>query len=61
MHLGIVYDVTLRDSNFIIGERGFLMDPKFEDIEAIFTRQADFENWSLIIIREEKNKCQSVS
>lgn len=60
MHLGVVYDVTLRDSRFTIGERGFLMDSKFEDIDTIFTRKDDFENWSLIIIGEERDKCQTL-
>jgi predicted NUDIX family phosphoesterase len=52
MHLGIVYDVTLKDFNFEIGERGFLMDPKFEDIETIYNRKAHFENWAQGYIRE---------
>jgi predicted NUDIX family phosphoesterase len=56
IHLGIMYDVILKDSNFVIGERGFLMDPKFEDIDTIFIRKDDFENWSQIIIKEEKNR-----
>jgi predicted NUDIX family phosphoesterase len=53
IHLGIMYDVTLDNANYEIGERGFLIDPKFEDIQAICKRKDDFENWSQIIIKEE--------
>ena len=53
IHLGIVYDVSIADPNFSIGERGFLMDPKFEDLDSIVSRIKDFENWSRIIIEEE--------
>jgi len=53
IHLGIVYDVFLNNMDFEIGEKGFLMDPKFEDIKTIEKRIKDFENWSQIIIGEE--------
>lgn len=56
IHLGIVYDVFLKDMNYEIGEKGFLMNPKFEDIKAIKNRIDDFENWSQILIREEFKK-----
>lgn len=56
LHLGIVYDAFLRDKNYEIGEKGFLMNPKFEDIYAIKSRINDFENWSQILIREEIQK-----
>ena len=56
LHLGIVYDVHLQSEIFRIGEKGFLVDPKFEDIDSIIGRIDDFENWSRIIIMEEKRE-----
>jgi|SRR3984893_5344199 len=53
-HLGITYDVFLRSAQFEIGERGFLMDAKFETLEEIISRQQEFENWSWILIQEEQ-------
>jgi predicted NUDIX family phosphoesterase len=53
-HLGITYDVFLRSERFEIGERGFLMDAKFETLEEIVTRRDDFENWSWVLIQEER-------
>lgn len=61
IHLGVVYDVFLEDIDYEIGERGFLMDPKFENIETINKRINDFENWSKIIIREECKRYESTS
>jgi len=55
-HLGIVYDVFLSQSDYTIGERGFLMDSKFEDINTMFSRINDFENWSVFLIKHEKEK-----
>jgi predicted NUDIX family phosphoesterase len=52
-HLGIVYDVRLHSRDFEIGERGFLMDPKFETIDDIVCRSTEFENWSVLIARDE--------
>lgn len=54
-HLGIVYDVYLNSNEYSIGERGFLMNSKFETLEEIESRKQDFENWSWIIIEFEKN------
>jgi predicted NUDIX family phosphoesterase len=51
-HLGIAYDVFLDSSQFEIGERGFLMDAKFETLEQVVSRREEFENWSWILIRE---------
>jgi predicted NUDIX family phosphoesterase len=34
-HLGIVYDVYFDSPKYTIGERGFLMDPKFETLDEI--------------------------
>jgi predicted NUDIX family phosphoesterase len=53
LHLGIVYDVSIGNANYSIGERGFLMDPRIEDLGSIVSRIDDFENWSRIIIEEE--------
>ena len=52
-HLGLVYDVLASSPAFEIGERGFLMHPKYETIEEIDRRRDDFENWSLLLIDEE--------
>ncbi len=51
-HLGLVYDVSLRSENFRIGERGFLMDAKFETLEQIRGRIGEFENWSAKLVLE---------
>ncbi|NTU73459.1 hypothetical protein HGB07_04810 [Candidatus Roizmanbacteria bacterium] len=53
-HLGIVYDVFLDSDKYEIGERGFLVDPKFESIEEMSNRIDEFENWSAIMINFEK-------
>jgi predicted NUDIX family phosphoesterase len=53
-HLGVVYDVFFNSPEFSIGERGFLMDPKFETLAQIESRITDFENWSWIIVESEK-------
>ncbi len=50
IHLGIVFDVNLKNEKYEIGEKGFLMDSKFETIEEIRDRIDDFENWSQLII-----------
>jgi predicted NUDIX family phosphoesterase len=52
-HLGIVFDVFLKSAKYEIGERGFLMDSKFESIYEIETRKDKFENWSVMIINYE--------
>ena len=53
-HLGIAYDVYLGTDKFTIGERGFLMDAKFETLDQIFARIEDFENWSQLIANVER-------
>ena len=53
-HLGIAYDVLLRNADYQIGERGFLLDPKFETLEGIERRASEFENWSLIVAQYER-------
>lgn len=53
-HLGIAYDVFLGTDQFTIGERGFLIDAKFESLDQIFARIEDFENWSQLIANIER-------
>lgn len=53
-HLGIVYDVSLQSESYEIGERGFLIDPKFETLSEIDSRIEEFENWSVTIIEYER-------
>jgi predicted NUDIX family phosphoesterase len=55
-HLAIVYDVLLLDQNYKIGERGFLMDDKFESLAQIESRIDEFENWSELLIRDERRR-----
>jgi predicted NUDIX family phosphoesterase len=55
-HLGIVYDVELKTSEYEIGERGFLIDPKFETLDQMEARIDDFENWSIFIIKTETDR-----
>lgn len=52
-HLGIVYDVFLPEENFEIGERGFLIDPKYETLSQILSRKSEFENWSVLLMNDE--------
>ncbi len=52
-HLGLVYDVFLKSHEYEIGERGFLMDAKFESLSEILGRIEEFENWSALIARGE--------
>jgi len=54
-HLGLVYDVVLRSAEYKIGERGFLMDAKFETLDEIDSRIDEFENWSVLLVREEQD------
>jgi predicted NUDIX family phosphoesterase len=55
-HLGIVYDVRLTSDRFQIGERGFLVDAKFESLPQMLARLDDFENWSQMLIRHEAHR-----
>lgn len=50
-HLGIVYDILVPTEEFKIGERGFLMDARFEPVDSIWKRSAEFENWSLLLLQ----------
>lgn len=59
-HLGIVYQIDLAEPSFRIGERGFLVDAKFESPSEIHHRLGDFENWSVILLNElaSRNEAQ---
>lgn len=60
-HLGILFEVLLETKSFKIGERGFLIDAKFETIEEIMNRFSDFENWSQLIVEEEIRRRGTIS
>jgi predicted NUDIX family phosphoesterase len=51
-HLGLVYEVELRSGAYEIGERGFLIHPKFETIDEIKARLDQFENWSVLLVHD---------
>lgn len=55
-HLGIVYDILVPTEEFKIGERGFLVDAKFEPMDSIRRRRAEFENWSLLLLQHLGSK-----
>jgi len=55
-HIGIVYDTILQERDYTIGERGFLLDPKYETLDKILARESDFENWSQLIIADEMQR-----
>lgn len=55
-HLGLVYQVTLASENYSIGERGFLMDSRFETLPEMQARLSDFENWSALLINYEASR-----
>lgn len=57
-HLGVVYDVYLKSPDYKIGERGFLMDPKFETLPEIEARIDEFENWSVLIVDFERKSLE---
>lgn len=54
-HLGLTYEVVTESDHFEIGERGFLMDAKYETLDEMRQRRHDFENWSLLLLEEETN------
>jgi predicted NUDIX family phosphoesterase len=49
-HLGIAYEIHLNTEEYTIGERGFLMDAKFESAGQIRERLNEFENWSILLL-----------
>jgi len=52
-HLGVVYDVHLASEAFEIGERGFLIDARFETVDEIAARLDAFENWSELLLQAQ--------
>jgi predicted NUDIX family phosphoesterase len=48
-HLAIVFDVDLAEPDYVVGERGFLQQDKFERWAEVGERLADFENWSQLL------------
>jgi predicted NUDIX family phosphoesterase len=48
-HLAIVFDVDLASPDYLVGERGFLQQDKFETWEDVSDRLGDFENWSQLL------------
>lgn len=58
-HIGIAYDVIVNTKEYEIGERGFLINSRFESLEKIETHIHEFENWSVSVINFEKglNNC----
>lgn len=52
-HLGLTYQVLAQSGNFEIGERGFLIDAKYETLDEMILRREAFENWSTLLIDEE--------
>ncbi len=59
-HLGIVYDVFLQSNIYQIGEKGFLMDPRFETLSEIEKRINEFENWSVLIVEHEQKERNTI-
>jgi predicted NUDIX family phosphoesterase len=53
-HLGLAYTVFVSTEQFEIGERGFLMDPKYETLDEIGRRLSAFENWSVLLFDDER-------
>jgi predicted NUDIX family phosphoesterase len=49
-HLGLVYSVDLAEQKYQIGERGFLMNSRFETPDEIRSRIEQFENWSVVLL-----------
>ena len=49
-HLALVYMVDLAEQKYRIGERGFLMNSRFETSDEIRARIVQFENWSTVLL-----------
>jgi predicted NUDIX family phosphoesterase len=49
-HVGVTYEVEIAPPTFTIGERGFLIDAKFETLVEIRQRANEFENWSIRLL-----------
>jgi predicted NUDIX family phosphoesterase len=55
-HICVIFDVLLQNEGYNIGERGFLINSKFESLDEIISRIVDFENWSVSIINYERSR-----
>lgn len=51
-HVAVTYEVVTDRTDFRIGERGFLIDAKFETLDQIRSRLTEFENWSVRLVGE---------
>jgi predicted NUDIX family phosphoesterase len=52
-HLGVLYEVYVPEAADVeIGERGFLQQLRFEHPAEIASRSDEFENWSLMVLRD---------
>jgi predicted NUDIX family phosphoesterase len=51
-HLGVVFVLEAPSRDIRIGERGFLIDAKFEPRHSIRARADEFENWSNVLVKE---------
>lgn len=51
-HVAVTYEVVTELVKFEIGERGFLLDAKFETLNEIQSRIGEFENWSVRLVAE---------
>src|SRR5439155_14567118 len=57
-HMGVVYEVEAHTGRFEIGERGFLIDAKYETVDEIRGRLNEFENWSVLLLRSLESQWQ---
>lgn len=57
-HIGFVYEIVVNTDKFEIGERGFLMDAKYETLDHIRDRIYEFENWSVILVQALEAVCR---
>ena len=57
-HMGVVYEVAAHTGRFEIGERGFLIDAKYETVDEIRGRLNEFENWSVLLLRSLESQWQ---
>ena len=57
-HIGFVYEVVVNTDAFEIGERGFLMDAKYESLDQIRERISEFENWSAMLAQALEEVCR---
>lgn len=51
-HIGIVFHVPVTNSNYKIGERGFLLGDAFETKSVLESKLNDFDSWSRYLLKE---------